>query len=174
MQSGLHLHTAITSLITKYALILLYVSEIIISCQSTKASENTNGSQTKIIVNHEQYTDISLEQRLYLGTVCIQLHVHSCTYCCGAYQKWLDLVSVIFDHMPLWQPCAEIQVKSVFALQFSVYQWIKHISVFFQLWRYLLFCNKYYQTLPYKQDTEHFCSTSHWWEWALKIWMTDT
>lgn len=42
----------------KYALILLYVSEIIISCQSTKENENTIGLQTKIIVNHEQYVDI--------------------------------------------------------------------------------------------------------------------
>lgn len=42
----------------KYALIPLYVSEIIISCQSTKENENTIGLQTKIIVNHEQSMDI--------------------------------------------------------------------------------------------------------------------
>jgi len=42
----------------KYALILLYVSEIITSCQNTKENENTNGSQTKIIVNHELHMDI--------------------------------------------------------------------------------------------------------------------
>lgn len=42
----------------KYALILLYISEIIIPCQNTKENENTNGSQTKIIVNHDPHTDI--------------------------------------------------------------------------------------------------------------------
>lgn len=62
----------------KCALILLYISEIIISCQSTKENENTNGSQTKIIVNHEQYMDIYLGQRLYLGSVCI--YVCTCAH----------------------------------------------------------------------------------------------
>lgn len=71
MQSVLHFHNAIISSIMKYALILLYISEIIISCQSTKSSENTNGSQTKIIVNHDQYISIYLEQRLYVLRDCM-------------------------------------------------------------------------------------------------------
>lgn len=64
----------------KYALILLYASEIIISCQSTKENENTNGSQTKIVVNHKQYTDIYLGRRLYFvsvhTSVCTCAHAH--------------------------------------------------------------------------------------------------
>lgn len=64
----------------KYALILLYVSEIIISCQSTKENENTNGSQTKIIVNHKQYMDIYLGQRLYLRSVCIYVCMRAHAY----------------------------------------------------------------------------------------------
>lgn len=86
----------------KYALVLLYVSEIIISRQSTKENENTICSQTKIIVNHDQYMDISLGQRLYLGTVCVFV----CTCACARIVVVLlgmtpDLVSAISAHMPL-------------------------------------------------------------------------
>jgi len=64
----------------KHALILLYISEIIISYQSRRENESTNGSQTKIIVNHEQYMNIYLGQRLYLGSVCIYvcMRAHVC------------------------------------------------------------------------------------------------
>lgn len=69
-----------------------------------------------------------------------------------------DLVSAISVNMPSWQTCAGIQVKCLFELPFSVYQWIKPIPGFIQLWRYLLFHKKCYQTFPYEHDIKTFCS----------------
>ena len=73
MQLEWHWYNAIISLIMKYALILLYVSEIITSCQNTKENENTNGSQTKIIVNHELHMDICWRWGLSLKCVCMSM-----------------------------------------------------------------------------------------------------
>lgn len=69
----------------KYALILLYVSEIITSCQNTKENESTNGSQIKIIVNHE----LLLKMRTVIKAHMYEnVHAHFSTHC-AAYQNCL-------------------------------------------------------------------------------------
>lgn len=106
--------------------------------------------------------------------MCARMLMHISLWCLPEMTP--DLVSAISANMPLWQTCAEIQVKCLFELPFSVYQRIKNIPGFIQLWRYLLFCKNCYQTLPYEHDIKTFCSmvtdeNEHWrtrWQ-ALKV-----